>query len=58
MGRAGERHRHDRAAAGAAPAAVRARIRREYDRLAARYRDADGQLALPTAALLASARVA
>ncbi|WP_200213345.1 class I SAM-dependent methyltransferase [Micromonospora coerulea] len=40
------------------PAAVRARIRREYDRLAARYRDADGQLALPTAALLASARVA
>lgn len=37
--------------------AVRERIRREYDRLAAPYRHADGSLALPTAALLASARV-
>ncbi|MFF4891008.1 class I SAM-dependent methyltransferase [Micromonospora chersina] len=39
------------------PVAVRERIRREYDRLAAPYRQADGSLALPTAALLASARV-
>ncbi|MDG4801135.1 class I SAM-dependent methyltransferase [Micromonospora sp. WMMD980] len=37
--------------------AVRARIRREYDRLAAGYRNADGTLALPTAALLGSATV-
>ncbi|MEU2615578.1 class I SAM-dependent methyltransferase [Micromonospora sp. NPDC007271] len=39
------------------PAAARERIRQEYDRLSARYRDADGALALPTAALLASGRV-
>jgi hypothetical protein len=39
------------------PAAVRERIRREYDRLSAPYRDADNTLRLPTAALLASARV-
>ncbi|GGR75700.1 hypothetical protein GCM10010169_19730 [Micromonospora fulviviridis] len=39
------------------PVAGRERIRREYDRLAAPYRDADGSLALPTAALLASARI-
>ncbi|MFG1678286.1 hypothetical protein [Micromonospora sp. NPDC049282] len=37
--------------------AVRARIRREYDRLTAGCRDADGMLALPTAALLGSATV-
>ncbi|WP_319463454.1 class I SAM-dependent methyltransferase [Micromonospora sp. RTP1Z1] len=40
------------------PAAVRDRIREEYDRLGARYRDAAGMLVLPTAALLASGRVA
>lgn len=39
------------------PVAVRERIRQEYDRLTAPYRHADGSLALPTAALLASARV-
>lgn len=39
------------------PVAVRARIRQQYDLLSARYRDADGLLALPTAALLASGRV-
>ncbi|NES30017.1 methyltransferase domain-containing protein [Micromonospora terminaliae] len=39
------------------PPAVRERVRREYDRLAAPYRQPDGSLALPTAALLASARV-
>ncbi|MFE9690335.1 class I SAM-dependent methyltransferase [Micromonospora sp. NPDC005806] len=39
------------------PAAARERIRQEYDRLSAPYRDRDGSLALPTAALLASARV-
>ncbi|MGW4154704.1 hypothetical protein ACWEDF_16285 [Micromonospora chersina] len=39
------------------PVAVRERIRQEYDRLAGPYRHADGSLALPTAALLASARV-
>ncbi|MCZ7437898.1 class I SAM-dependent methyltransferase [Micromonospora sp. WMMC241] len=37
--------------------AVRARIRRAYDRLTAGYRDADGMVALPTAALLGSATV-
>ena len=40
------------------PGAVRERVRREYDLLSARYRDTDGQLALPTAALLACARAA
>ncbi|MFC4088637.1 class I SAM-dependent methyltransferase [Micromonospora sp. GCM10011541] len=35
------------------PTAVRERIRQQYDLLSARYRDTDGQLALPTAALLA-----
>ncbi|MFU8871466.1 class I SAM-dependent methyltransferase [Micromonospora sp. SL4-19] len=39
------------------PAAARERVRQEYDRLSARYRDTDGNLALPTAALLASGRV-
>ncbi|NES13103.1 MULTISPECIES: class I SAM-dependent methyltransferase [unclassified Micromonospora] len=39
------------------PAAARERIRREYVRLSAAYRDADGTLRLPTAALLGSARV-
>ncbi|MGR6320319.1 class I SAM-dependent methyltransferase [Micromonospora soli] len=39
------------------PADVRERIRREYERLSAAYRDADGTLRLPTAALLGSARV-
>ncbi|WP_262286133.1 class I SAM-dependent methyltransferase [Micromonospora sp. MA102] len=39
------------------PPAARERVRREYDRLAAPYRQADGSLALPTAALLASGRV-
>ncbi|MET8912498.1 class I SAM-dependent methyltransferase [Micromonospora sp. NPDC004551] len=39
------------------PAATRERIRREYDRLVAPYRHTDGSLTLPTAALLASARV-
>lgn len=39
------------------PAAVRERIRREYVRLSAAYRGADGSLRLPTAALLGSARV-
>lgn len=39
------------------PAAVRARLRPEYDRLTAGYRAADGTLRLPTAALLGSARV-
>lgn len=38
------------------PAEVVARIRREYDRLSAVYRTDDGQLALPTAALLAVGR--
>jgi hypothetical protein len=33
------------------------RIRQEYDRLTAAYRDDAGRLALPTAALLASASV-
>jgi SAM-dependent methyltransferase len=37
------------------PPAVTGRIRAEYDRLAAGYRGPDGMLALPTAALLASA---
>ena len=40
------------------PTAVRERIRQQYDLLSARYRDNDGQLALPTAALLACARAA
>ncbi|WNM39559.1 methyltransferase domain-containing protein [Micromonospora halotolerans] len=39
------------------PPATRERVRREYDRLAAPYRQDDGSLALPTAALLASGRV-
>ena len=39
------------------PPAVVDRIRSEYDQLAAGYRGADGMLALPTAALLASAAV-
>ncbi|MCW3843397.1 hypothetical protein ONA70_25150, partial [Micromonospora yasonensis] len=39
------------------PAVVRERIRREYDRLSAAYRDADGTLRLPTATLLGSAQV-
>ncbi|WP_174531490.1 class I SAM-dependent methyltransferase, partial [Micromonospora maritima] len=38
--------------------AVRDRIRREYDRLTAGLREADGRLALPTAALLGAASVA
>jgi SAM-dependent methyltransferase len=37
--------------------AVRDRMRREYDRRTAAYRRADGMLALPTSALLASGRV-
>lgn len=40
------------------PTAVRERIRQQYDLLSARYRDTDGQLALPAAALLACARAA
>jgi SAM-dependent methyltransferase len=40
------------------PPAALTRIRAEYDRLAATYRQADGLLALPTAALLASGSVA
>ncbi|SBT42052.1 class I SAM-dependent methyltransferase [Micromonospora auratinigra] len=40
-----------------APAAARQRLRQEYDRLSAAYRQADGSLALPTAALLGSGRV-
>ncbi|MEV4825629.1 class I SAM-dependent methyltransferase [Micromonospora sp. NPDC049274] len=39
------------------PPAVIARVRAAYDELTAAYRDADGLLALPTAALLASATV-
>ncbi|MEK8105451.1 hypothetical protein NKG94_10455 [Micromonospora sp. M12] len=39
------------------PADVTARIRAAYDELTAAYRDSDGLLALPTAALLASASV-
>ncbi|PWU58345.1 hypothetical protein DLE60_22290 [Micromonospora globispora] len=39
------------------PVAVRERIRQQYDLLSARYRDADGLLVLPTAALLASSRM-
>ncbi|MFG2052667.1 class I SAM-dependent methyltransferase [Micromonospora sp. NPDC048930] len=39
------------------PAVVRERIRRAYDRVSTPYRDADGTLRLPTAALLASGRV-
>ncbi|RQX13098.1 class I SAM-dependent methyltransferase [Micromonospora arida] len=39
------------------PAAMIARIRAAYDELTARYRGSDGLLALPTAALLASASV-
>lgn len=39
------------------PPAVVDRIRSEYDRLAADYRSADGMLALPAAALLASGTV-
>ncbi|MET8366766.1 class I SAM-dependent methyltransferase [Micromonospora sp. NPDC049580] len=39
------------------PPAVIARIRAAYDELTAAYRDPDGLLALPTAALLASASV-
>ncbi|MGC1209842.1 MAG: methyltransferase domain-containing protein [Micromonospora sp.] len=39
------------------PAAVRERIRQQYDLLSARYRHGDGMLVLPTAALLASGRV-
>ena len=39
------------------PAAVISRIRAAYDKLSARYRGQDGLLALPTAALLASASV-
>ncbi|MGY0008077.1 class I SAM-dependent methyltransferase, partial [Micromonospora sp. I033] len=39
------------------PVAGRERIREEYDRLTATYRRADGSLALPTAALVGSARV-
>ncbi|MFI7218248.1 class I SAM-dependent methyltransferase [Micromonospora maritima] len=38
--------------------AVRDRVRREYDRLTAGFREADGRLALPTAALLGAASVA
>ncbi|MEU3457552.1 class I SAM-dependent methyltransferase [Micromonospora sp. NPDC006766] len=38
------------------PAAARERLRREYDRLSAPYRDTDGTLHLPTAALLACGR--
>jgi hypothetical protein len=34
-----------------------ARIRTHYDRYTAAYRDADGQLALPTAALVAAASI-
>ncbi|WP_422740416.1 class I SAM-dependent methyltransferase [Micromonospora sp. WMMD729] len=41
----------------AQPPAVLARIRAAYDELTAAYRGADGLLALPTAALLASASV-
>jgi hypothetical protein len=39
------------------PPAMIDRIRKEYDRLAADYRGADGMLALPTAALLAAGTV-
>jgi SAM-dependent methyltransferase len=39
------------------PAEVVARIRAEYDRAIVAYRGADGRLALPTAALIASGRV-
>lgn len=39
------------------PAAGRQRIRHEYDRLSAPFRQADGTRALPTAALLGTARV-
>jgi SAM-dependent methyltransferase len=39
------------------PPAMIDRIRKEYDRLTADYRSADGTLALPTAALLASGTV-
>ena len=39
------------------PPAVVARIRKRYDEVTAAYREPDGLLALPTAALLASAVV-
>ncbi|MGK5740717.1 class I SAM-dependent methyltransferase [Micromonospora sp. URMC 103] len=40
-----------------APAELRERVRKEYDRLTARYLDTDGLLGLPTSALLATGRV-